>query len=137
MESTGQEENDYATRRLSSLRTWKSRPHGHESGFVGMQVSDRSTIPRSKLLECPHMAELESLLEKARQLAEGRNHKLPAFIRGARSSGSRCVTCARQVYVMPDPGLNGAAIGGDAIAEACIRKPSGSIKRISTNPKAI
>jgi len=83
------------------------------------------------------MAELESLLEKARQLAEGRNHKLPAFIRGARSSGSRCVTCARQVYVMPDPGLNGAAIGGDAIAEACIRKPSGSIKRISTNPKAI
>jgi len=26
------------------------------------------------------MAELESLLEKARQLAEGRNHKLPAFI---------------------------------------------------------
>jgi len=29
-----------------------------------MQVSDRSTIPRSKLLECPHMAELESLLEK-------------------------------------------------------------------------
>ena len=83
------------------------------------------------------MAELESLLEKARQLAEGRNHKLRNFIRGARSSGSRCVTCARQVYVMPDPGLNGAAIGGDAIAEACIRKPSGSIKRISTNPKAI
>ena len=65
MESTGQEENDYATRRVCSLRTWKSRPHGHESGFVGMQVSDRSTIPRSKLLECPpHMAELESLLEK-------------------------------------------------------------------------
>ena len=64
MESTDQEENDYATRRLSSLRTWKSRPHGHESGFVGMQVSDRSTIPRSKLLECPHMAELESILEK-------------------------------------------------------------------------
>ena len=26
------------------------------------------------------MAELESLLEKARQLAEARNHKLPAFI---------------------------------------------------------
>ena len=51
-----------------------------KSGFVGMQVSDRSTIPRSKLLECPHMAELESLLDKARQLAEGRNHKLPAFI---------------------------------------------------------
>jgi hypothetical protein len=32
------------------------------------------------------------------------------------------ITCARQVYVMPDPGLNGAAIGGDAIAEVCIRK---------------
>jgi hypothetical protein len=25
--------------------------------------------------------------------------------------GSRCVACARQVYVMPDPGLKGAAIG--------------------------
>ena len=74
------------------------------------------------------MAELESLLEKARQLAEGRNHKLLPFIRGARSSGSRCVTCARQVYVMPDPGLNGAAIGGDAIAEVCIRKSNASAR---------
>jgi hypothetical protein len=38
---------------------------------------------------------------------------------------SRCVTCGRQVYVMADPGLVGAAIGGDAIAEVCTRKPSG------------
>jgi hypothetical protein len=83
------------------------------------------------------MTENESLLDKARQLAEARNHKLLPFVRRGCSSGSRCVTCARQVYVMPDPGLNGAAIGGDAIAEACIRKPSGSMKRISTNPKAI
>jgi hypothetical protein len=81
-----------------------------------------------QLIHCPHMAELESLLEKARQLAEGRNHKLLPFIRGARSSGSRCVTCARQVYVMPDPGLNGAAIGGDAIAEVCIRKSNESVR---------
>ena len=66
------------------------------------------------------MAELESLLDKARQLAEGRNHKLLPFIRGARSSGSRCVTCARQVYVMPDPGFNGAAIVGNAIAETAL-----------------
>jgi hypothetical protein len=42
--------------------------------------------------------------------------------------GSRCVACARQVYVMPDPGLKGAAIGGDAIAEVCIRKPSRDVK---------
>jgi hypothetical protein len=32
------------------------------------------------------------------------------------------------VYVMPDPGLNGAVIGGDAIAQVCIRKPSGSVR---------
>jgi hypothetical protein len=38
------------------------------------------------------------------------------------------MTCARQVYVMPGPGLNGAAIGGDAIAELCIRKPRGSVQ---------
>ena len=78
------------------------------------------------------MAELESLLDKARQLAEARNHKLLPFVRGTRSSGSRCVTCARQVYVLPDPGLNGAAIGGDAIAELCIRKPSTSVQIMST-----
>jgi hypothetical protein len=45
----------------------------------------------------------------------------------------RCVTCAKQVYVMPDPGLDGAAIGGDAIAEACIRKPSSSVKVTSNS----
>jgi hypothetical protein len=75
------------------------------------------------------MPELDSLLVKARELAERRNHKLLPFKRGDRSSGSRCVTCARQVYIMPTPGLNGAAIGGDAIAETCIRKPSGSIRK--------
>jgi hypothetical protein len=74
------------------------------------------------------MPEIEHLLDKARQLAEARNHKLLPFVHHTRSSGSRCVTCARQVYVMPDPGLNGAAIGGDAIAELCIRKPSGSVR---------
>jgi hypothetical protein len=72
------------------------------------------------------MSENESLLDKARELAEARNHKLLPFVRQGRSSGTRCVTFARQVYVMPDPGSNGAAIGGDAIAEVCIRKPSGS-----------
>ena len=75
--------------------------------------------------------ELESLLDKARQLAEARNYKLLPFVRRGPSSGTRCVTCARQVYVMPDPGLNGASIGGDAIAETCIRKPSGSVKRVT------
>jgi hypothetical protein len=74
------------------------------------------------------MPEIENLLDKARHLAEARNHKLLPFVRQGRSSGTRCVTCARQVYVMPDPGLNGAAIGGDAIAEVCIRKPSGSVR---------
>jgi hypothetical protein len=83
------------------------------------------------------MTENEILLDKARQLAEARNLKLLPFVRRGPSSGSRCVTCARQVYVMPDPGLNGAAIGGDATAEVCIRKPSGSIKTVSTNAKAI
>jgi hypothetical protein len=29
---------------------------------------------------------------------------------------------------MPDPGLNGAAIGGDAIAEVCIRKSNESVR---------
>jgi hypothetical protein len=74
------------------------------------------------------MPEMQHLLDKARQLAEARNHKLLPFVRQSRSSGTRCVTCARQVYVMPDPGLKGAAIGGDAIAEVCIRKPSVSVK---------
>jgi hypothetical protein len=77
------------------------------------------------------MPEPDNLLDKARELAEARNHKLLPFVRRGPASGSRCVTCARQVYVMPDPGLNGAAIGGDAIPEACIRKPSGAAKRIS------
>jgi hypothetical protein len=62
----------------------------------------------------------ESLLEKARRLAEAWNHKLFPFVRQNRSIGGRCVTCARQVYVMPDPGLNGAVIGGDAIAEGAL-----------------
>jgi hypothetical protein len=74
------------------------------------------------------MPEIQHLLDKARQLAEARNHKLLPFVRQGRSNGTRCITCARQVYVMPDPGLNGAAIGGDAIAEVCIRKPSVSVK---------
>jgi hypothetical protein len=76
------------------------------------------------------MTELEQLLAKARELAEARNHKLLPFARQGRSTGSRCVTCGRQVYVMPDPGPIGAAIGGDAISEVCIRKPSGSVKTI-------
>ena len=83
------------------------------------------------------MPEIENLLDKARQLAETRNHKLLPFVRQDRASGTRCVTCARQVYVMPDPGLNGAAIGADAIAEVCIRKPSGSVQRIDKKPRAI
>jgi hypothetical protein len=74
------------------------------------------------------MPEINDLLDKARQLAEARNHRLLPFMPQGRSTGTRCVTCARQVYVMPDPGLNGAAIGGDAIAEVCIRKPSGSVR---------
>jgi len=74
------------------------------------------------------MTELEQLLNKARQLAEARNHKLLPFVRRGSSAGSRCVTCGRQVYVMPDAGLIGAAIGGDAIAEVCIRKPSTSVR---------
>src|SRR5262249_33738366 len=74
------------------------------------------------------MTELEELLNKARQLAEARNHKLLPFVRRGSSAGSRCVTCGRQVYVMPDAGLIGAAIGGDAIAEVCIRKPSASVR---------
>ena len=78
------------------------------------------------------MPAIENLLDKPRQLAEARNHKLLPFVRQDRSSGTRCVTCARQVYVMPDAGLNGAAIGGDAIAETCIRKPITSVKIISS-----
>ena len=62
------------------------------------------------------------MLDKAQQLAEARNHKLLPFVRRGPSSASRCVTCARQVYICLNPGLNGAAIGGDAIAEVCIRK---------------
>src|SRR5262249_530342 len=53
------------------------------------------------------MTELEQLLNKARQLAEARNHKLLPFVRRSRSTGSRCVTCGRQVYVMPDAGVIG------------------------------
>ena len=78
------------------------------------------------------MTDEKQLRAKALELAEARNHKLLPFVRQVRSSGTRCVTCARQVYVMPDPGLNGAAIGGDAIAETCIRKPGTSVKIISS-----
>ena len=78
------------------------------------------------------MTDEKQLLQKALELAEARNHKLLPFVRRGPASDSRCVTCARQVYVMSDPGLNGAAIGGDAIAETCIRKPSGSVKRAFT-----
>jgi len=83
------------------------------------------------------MTELEELLSKARQLAEARNHKLLPFVRRGRSTGSRCVTCARQVYVMPEPPLNSAAIDGDAIAENCIRKPSVSVKTIVPKRKQV
>jgi hypothetical protein len=76
----------------------------------------------------------QELLDEARRLAEARNHRLTPFARRGHSFDSRCVTCARQVYVMSDPGIAGAAIGGDAIAEACIRKPSVAVKRII--PKA-
>jgi hypothetical protein len=78
------------------------------------------------------MPEINDLLDKARQLAEARNHRLLPFMPQGRSTGTRCVTCARQVYVMLDPGLKGAAIGGDAIAEVCIRKPSTSVKIIGS-----
>lgn len=74
------------------------------------------------------MSEHDSLQEKARRCAEARNHKLLPFVRRDGWSGSRCVTCARQVYVMPDPGLKGAAIGGDAISDVCIRRPSVAVK---------
>jgi hypothetical protein len=82
------------------------------------------------------MPEIEHLLDKARQLAEARNHKLLPFVHHTRSSGSRCVTCARQVYVMPDPGFNRASTDGDAIAEVCIRKTSGSVQHPSAISKA-
>ena len=36
------------------------------------------------------------------------------FVRKGATFDSRCITCARQVYVMPDPARKGAAIGGDA-----------------------
>jgi len=82
------------------------------------------------------MTELKQLLAKARQLAEARNHKLLPFVRRSRSAGSRCVTCGRQVYVMPDAVvIGGAAIGGDAIAEVCIRKPSGAVKPSRSSAK--
>jgi hypothetical protein len=37
------------------------------------------------------MPEIENLLDKARQLAEARNHKLLPFVRQDRSSGTRCL----------------------------------------------
>jgi hypothetical protein len=73
------------------------------------------------------MTEHDDLQEKARRFAEARNHRLLPFVRRSGWSGSRCVTCARQVYVMPDTGLKGAAIGGDAISDVCIRKPNRGI----------
>jgi hypothetical protein len=69
------------------------------------------------------MTDEKNLRAKALELVKARNHKLLPFVRGPRSNGSRCVTCAKQVYVMPDPGLNGAAIGGDAITEVCFENP--------------
>jgi hypothetical protein len=59
------------------------------------------------------------LLDKARQLVEARNHRF-CLRRQCRSKGTSCVACARQVYVMPDPGFNGAAIVGNAIAETAL-----------------
>jgi len=37
---------------------------------------------------------------------------------------------------MPDPGLNRASTDGDAIAEVCIRKTSGSVQHPSAISKA-
>jgi hypothetical protein len=51
------------------------------------------------------MTENATLLGKARQLAEARNHKLLPFVHRGRSTGRRCVTCGKQVYVMPDAEL--------------------------------
>jgi hypothetical protein len=79
----------------------------------------------------------QELLDEARRLAEARNHRLTPFARRGHSFDSRCVTCARQVYVTTDPGLTGAAIGGDAIAEVCIRKPSSSVKTPKPKTSAI
>jgi hypothetical protein len=67
-------------------------------------------------------------MARARTLAEARNHRLLPFLRRGQGTESRCVTCARQVYVLPNPGPIGAAIGGDAIAESCIRKPNATVK---------
>jgi len=36
---------------------------------------------------------------------------------------------------MPDAGVIGAAIGGDAIAEACIRKPIASVEGKASKSK--
>jgi hypothetical protein len=40
-----------------------------------------------------------------------------------------------KVYVTTDPGLAGAEIGGNAIAEVCIRKPSVAVKSIVSEAK--
>jgi hypothetical protein len=46
----------------------------------------------------------QELLEEARRAAAVRHHSLTPFVRKGASFDSRCITCARQVYVMPDPG---------------------------------
>lgn len=71
----------------------------------------------------------QELVEEARRAAAVRHHSLTPFVRKGAAFGSRCLTCARQVYVMPDPGRKGAAIGGDALSDSCIRrKPNASVK---------
>jgi hypothetical protein len=81
------------------------------------------------------MDDMPELLKRAQALAEARNHRLLPFMRRGRGKESRCVTCARQVYVLSDPSPIGAAIGGDAISDTCIRKPPVAVKIPSPSPK--
>jgi hypothetical protein len=78
----------------------------------------------------------QELLDEARRAAAVRHHSLTPFVRKGTSFDSRCLTCARQVYVMPDPGRKGAAIGGDALSDSCIRKRSASVKLPISTRKA-
>src|SRR5262249_39406022 len=104
-------------------------PQQDELKLLQLKVPDASRIASLTRFRPSQMTEHHNLVDEKPVVWPKRgNHRLLPFIRRGQSLGSRCVTCGRQVYGMPDAGLIGAAIGGDAIAEACIRKPNVSIK---------
>jgi hypothetical protein len=83
------------------------------------------------------MTELENLLDKARQLAEARKPQNSSICSSRSLDRQPMRDMCSSGLCDTDLGSNGATIGGDAIAEVCIRKPSAAVKRIVPIPTCV